>query len=94
MPYIAQEKREVLEDPIKQVVDALRQLESDDPENVMSGNLNYVFTTILLRVFTSPRYDDMNTIIGILECVKQEYYRRASAPYENQKAHDNGDVYT
>lgn len=93
MPYIAQDKREILDKSIADLVDALRQLESDDPENVMSGNINYAFTKVLTKVFSAPRYDDMNTVVGILGCVKDEYYRRIAAPYENQKAHDNGDVY-
>jgi hypothetical protein len=93
MPYIAQEKRDVLDEAIYRLVDALRQLESDDPENVMSGNINYAFTRVLTGVYSSPRYDDMNTVTGILACVSQEYYRRVASPYENQKAHDNGDVY-
>jgi len=93
MPYIKQEKRDVLDKPIADLVDALRQLESDDPENVMSGNINYAFTRVLAKVFSSPRYDDMNTVAGILSCVKDEYYRRVAGPYEDQKAFDHGDVY-
>jgi len=31
--------------------------------------------------------------MGVLECIKQEFYRRAVAPYEDKKKEENGDVY-
>lgn len=31
--------------------------------------------------------------MGVLECVKQEYYRRVAIPYEDQAKERNGDVY-
>jgi hypothetical protein len=35
----------------------------------------------------------MNNIIGVLECAKQEFYRKVCSPYEDQKSKDNGNVY-
>lgn len=32
-------------------------------------------------------------VIGALECAKAEIYRRVVAPYEDQKEHENGDVF-
>lgn len=94
MPYIIQDKRNVLDGAIDEVVNALRELESDDPSNSFAGNLNYVVTSIIARSYGSGvRYDDINEIVGMLECAKLEFYRRVAAPYENQKAHDNGDAY-
>jgi hypothetical protein len=29
---------------------------------------------------------------GVLENIKQEFYRRAAAPYEDRKINQNGDV--
>lgn len=40
-----------------------------------------------------PSYKIINEIIGVLECVKLEFYRRIAAPYENDKQQANGDVY-
>ena len=40
-----------------------------------------------------PRYTDLNEVIGVLECVKQEFYRRVVVPYEDRKMAENGDVY-
>lgn len=56
------------------------------------GNLNYGITNLLLG--TEPKtYADYNALVGVLECVKLEFYRRAVAAYEDQKILDNGDVY-
>lgn len=93
MPYIKEAKRDVIDPTIEEVLTALRELESDDPTNSMAGNINYLFTRILNRVYSSPRYDDINEAIGILECCKQEFYRRVAVPYEEQKRYDNGDAY-
>lgn len=32
-------------------------------------------------------------VIGTIECVKLEFYRRVVAPYEDKKAEQNGDAY-
>jgi len=60
-----------------------------------AGELNYVFTTLALLYLsgTDKKYADYNEIIGVLECVKQEFYRRAVTPYEDIKSEENGDVY-
>ena len=57
-----------------------------------SGELNYLITKILL--LQEPKtYEDFNRLIGVLEGVKFELYRRAIVPYENKKIEENGDVY-
>ena len=93
MPYIKQEKRDQLEHALHEAHNALVGMELDDPENNMEGNLNYFITSLLNKVYTTPSYREINDAIGLLECVKLEYYRRKAAPYENQKVFDNGDVY-
>lgn len=92
MPYIVQQKRDALDPHIETLLNALRELESDDPANTHSGNLNYVITRLLCQSY-SMRYADINEAIGVIECAKLEFYRRQAAPYENQKAHENGDVW-
>lgn len=91
MPYINQEKRNALNPAIEQVLDALRQLESDDPSNNTEGNLNYLITTLLVRVYAQS-YRDINDAVGMLECCKMEFYRKLAAPYEDQKEFENGPV--
>lgn len=93
MPYITEEKRKTLDNAIHQVMDALRQIECDDPEASFEGTLNYLFTTIILKSYTLNNYDEHNRVVGLLECVKAEYYRRRVAPYEMQKCYENSDVY-
>lgn len=92
MPYISVEKRAVLDPGIIEVVDGLRQLECDDPDNNFEGNINYIITKLLVLAYGKTSYRDINDQIGALECAKLELYRRKSW-YEDQKARDNGDVY-
>lgn len=91
MPYIVQDKRNHLDPHIDALLNALRELESDDPANSHAGNLNYAITR-LLRGSYSPRYAEINDAVGVLECVKQEFYRKFAAPYEDQKEFENGPV--
>ena len=93
MPYVKQDKRDVLDNAITQVVDALRQLESDDPLNNFEGNVNYTITKLLVSAYSKISYRDINDVVGALECCKLEFYRRRAAPYEDQKAFENSDVY-
>ena len=93
MPYITYSKRDVLDGPVDQLRNALRELESDDSDNNMEGNINYAVTSLLLSVYGNINYRAINDVMGVLESIKQEFYRRAAGPYEDQKAFSNGDVY-
>lgn len=78
MPYISEYRREELD---------------FFPEVRTVGELNFVLTKMVLKYLgASPRYSDFNEAIGVLECAKQELYRRAVAPYEDHAAHTNGDL--
>lgn len=57
------------------------------------GKANYAITKLLLDSFEPTSYNDFNALIGVLECAKLEFYRRAVATYEDQKIKENGDVY-
>lgn len=91
MPYILSDKRNELDVSIATLIDSLRQLESDDPDNDMGGNLNYTFTKILMTCF-GTRYREMAQAVSVLEMAKLEYYRKVAAPYEDQKEFENGSV--
>ena len=57
------------------------------------GELNYVLTRIVLSYLPAkPGYTAYNEVLGVLEAVKLELYRRAIAPYEDTKITENGDV--
>lgn len=60
-----------------------------------AGELNFAITTLCNKYLraNSLSYGEINTIIGVLECAKQEFYRRIAVPYENIKIKENGDVY-
>ena len=61
-----------------------------------AGELNYTLTEEVqdyIKRAGGLNYQNLNEVIGVLECVKLELYRRVAAPYEDQKCHDNGDVY-
>lgn len=87
MPYIKPERRGKYEEVIGKLVAILKSL----PPEEVDGELNYVITKLLKEVYPL-RYYHINKAIGVLECVKQEYYRRVAAPYEDQKIKENGDV--
>lgn len=87
MPYIDENARRKM---------ALRM----PPEN--PGELNYLVTKTIKQYLyckaigdegTRNRYHHYNDVLGVLEAVKQELYRRKIASYENEKKAQNGDVY-
>ena len=93
MPYIAQEKRDILDPVIEELIQTFRGLQSDDPEDNTQANLNYVLSRLLDKMYTS-NYQELNNAVGMLMCTALEYYRRIGVPYEDQKAFENGDVYS
>lgn len=88
MPYIKSEDREKWGktiDEIVKIIDAL-------PENKKEGELNFLITSILKKVY-EPSYFNYNRATGLLECIKLEMYRKRIGPYEDKKIKENGDVY-
>ena len=83
MPYIKQEDRPQFEDRIVPLF-------MHTP-----GELNYVLTLVIREYLENRKlsYQTINDIVGALEGAKLEFYRRVAVPYENQKIHENGDVY-
>ena len=92
MPYILEAKRQQLDVEIDQLVNVLKTQDVADPTNDLGGNLNYTFTRILDALFDT-KYREMARAISVLEMAKLEFYRRVAAPYEDQKAFDNGDAF-
>ncbi len=59
------------------------------------GDLNYrihELIEIYLNGQKKSGYAQYNTVVGVLECVKQEFYRRAVSTYEDRKKVENGDI--
>ncbi len=86
MPYIKLAARNRFENLLHQY---LQTMPSD------AGELNYLITKMcdMYIQVKGKKYANLNEVIGVVECVKQEYYRRIVAPYEDQKISENGDVY-
>ena len=59
------------------------------------GELNYVITRLCSNFLKQKgeKYSVYNTLIGVLDCVKLEFYRRKVSTYEDTKIKINGDVY-
>lgn len=87
MPYIEPVARKEL-DPL---IDAL--FARLNCQGLNMGNLNYTITRLVVKTFLlRGGYDTIAGVTGVLENVKQEFYRRAAVPYEFKKMVANGDI--
>lgn len=89
MPYIKEEYRIQFDVPIIRLQQAMYDIADED--EVFGGIMNYVITKLLRPSELS--YNRIMVVLGTLEAVKLEFYRRAAAPYEDTKRKENGDVY-
>lgn len=87
MPYIKREARPELNDRMKPLIEHLKSL----PVEEQDGALNYAVTRMIKSVYPM-RYYHLNRAMGVLECIKQEFYRVVAGPYEDEKIRDNGTV--
>lgn len=81
MPYILRERRGAIKI-------------GDYPRT--TGELNYAITCLCnewIAKAAGPDYATINELVGVLECVKLELYRRVAAPYEDSRCAANGDVF-
>ena len=67
-----------LDAAVDRVVNALREIELDYPESSTEGNLNDIISRVLDTVYMGSGYRAVNDAVGVLECVKQEFYRDAT----------------
>ena len=90
MPYIVQEHRAIYDKTLAKLLDDLL-LKGD----LALGDVNYIITRIVDYVFThsGTNYSVGKDVLGTLEAVKLEFYRRRLAPYEDKKRDENGDVF-
>jgi broad-specificity NMP kinase len=82
MPYIKQMRRQQLD----------RKLDNLYIADV--GSLNYVIMRLLNNYceINTIKYGTVNDIMGVLECIKQEFYRRVAVGFETTKINENGDI--
>lgn len=93
MPYIKQDYRNVLNVDLAGLRNTIKSLPPQD----VCGILNYVITNLLTTVPDQANngnwnYSTINSVVGMLECVKQEFYRRLASPYEDECISKNGDI--
>lgn len=91
MPYIKKEDRQPFECIINMIVNELTHYDENTPPVV--GEVNYVISRVIWDLYRKhPSYTTGNNLMGALECVKQEFYRRQLAIYEDEKIKSNGDI--
>lgn len=56
------------------------------------GDINYCFSRVCAKVMGQPSYTKVAMLTGVLENIKQEFYRRIAEPYEDSKIEINGDI--
>lgn len=106
MPYIDEEQRKMVDNCINDMVVCIKttlitkenvnlfkidQISNQDMIK-LCGVLNYIITRICAKIITDISYSKIAIITGVLENVKQEFYRRLAGPYEDQKIIQNGDI--
>lgn len=91
MPYITKENRAKVDAAIEALADLISETAHDDD---LEGIVNYTITELCCQTMVgdTPRYKKINAVLGILEAVKQEFYRRMGGPYEDLAAQKNGDI--
>lgn len=94
MPYIKEESRKLLDECIESMVECFVHGNSLSDEEFLqiAGELNYAFSRILSGCIGSVSYKKIAVSTGVLENIKQEFYRRVAVPYEEKKIIENGDI--
>mgnify|MGYP001571596617 CR=1 FL=1 len=94
MPYIKEHERSNIDAAFFREMNSGRHDWSFVAATMTPGQLNYLFTRFIVRYFNySPNYQRIDEILGTLDAVAKEFYRRVAVPYEEKKLEENGDVY-
>jgi hypothetical protein len=105
MPYIKEDRRENLDKYIDELVNALWLNVFDEISNnkiqhnlsneqflSIVGDINYCVSRIVSSLMCMPSYAKIAMITGVLENIKQEFYRRVASNLEDGKIIENGDI--
>ena len=83
MPYIKLDLRENFDIDIDTIAGQIQN----------SGDLTYVIYKLLLKTLPKKyNYANLAHNMGVISCVKEEFYRKIVAPYEELKIKENGDI--
>jgi hypothetical protein len=96
MPYITEEERLELDHAIETMGEAIKNYKTAlvNPHNFANflGRINYCFSRVLSIVMGDVSYSKIAMATGVLENIKQEFYRRIAELYEDKKILENGDI--
>lgn len=79
MPYISENERQAI---------------AEGCTPITAGQLNYAIHLLIddYIIKNGLNYQTCNDVMGALQGVQQEFYRRKVAPYEDSKIKENGDI--
>lgn len=87
MPYIKQKRRQHFD---KEIAALLQKLRSS---KARAGDINYCLSRLLKELWKDDEcYERANELLGILNAVNLELYRKCVAPYEDVKETENGRI--
>ena len=95
MLYISEEKRKTLDNEIEKVREALVDFQFDDEETNIEACIQYIIMRLLSMIYGNKEgTTDANIIdvLGILEGVKLEFFRKAAVPHNDQQEFDHGEI--
>ena len=90
MAYIPLRDREKLNKPFNKLAKIMLKI-----KHLSAGDLNYLITKLCLVYSDRERetYHNLNDVMGVLDCVSKEFYRRKFVKFCKSKKNLNGDVY-
>jgi len=96
MPYIDEEERLELDHAIEIMIQSISNNYNSlkNPHDFANylGRINYCFSKVIIGVMKNISYKNIAMVTGVLENIKQEFYRRLASPYEDKKIKENGDI--
>lgn len=96
MPYIDEDERKELDFAIDIMVDNIldNKTNLNNPHDFSNflGRINYCFSRVIMGVMKEISYKKIAMVTGVLENIKQEFYRRLASKYEDAKIVSNGDI--
>jgi len=96
MPYINEDERPELdlaiENMIKSIFNDKTSISNPNDFSNFLGRINYCFSRVIMGIMKNTSYKNISMATGVLENIKQEFYRRIAEPYEDKKINENGDI--
>ncbi len=92
MPYIKEEHRQTIDPIIAELKRSFVNITLDDENVKLECVVNYAILKLLSEMYSGKTYDEINDVIGMLECCKLEYYRKVAAIVNDQSEYDFGEI--